>query len=94
MENTPFSSMFLPLTSDETSIQLGNFQPAPFDHRRANNTYEAKTWCRASEPAPAVVTFQTFYRGDSKTLKNETLASGAISSPSSSSPSSSSFTYP
>ena len=53
----------------------------------------AKTRCRASEGAPAVVTFQTFYRGDHKTLKNETLASGAISS-SSSSPSSSSFTYP
>ena len=44
MENTPFSSMFLPLESDETSIQLGNFQPAPFDHRRAYNTYEAKTY--------------------------------------------------
>ena len=29
-----------------------------------------KTWCRASEGAPAVVTFQTFYTGDHKTLKN------------------------
>ena len=53
-----------------------------------------KTWCRASEGAPAVVTFQTFYRGDHKTLKNETLASGAISSSSSPASSSSSFTYP
>ena len=44
-----------------------------------------KTWCRAFEGALAVVTFQTFYRGDHKTLKNETLASGAISSSSSSS---------
>ena len=44
-----------------------------------------KTRCRAFEGAPAVVTFQTFYRGDHKTLKNETLASGAISPSSSSS---------
>ena len=36
-----------------------------------------KTRCRAFEGALAVVTFQTFYRGDHKTLKNETLASGA-----------------
>ena len=43
-----------------------------------------KTRCRASEGAPAVVTFQTFYRGHHKTLKNVTLASGAISSSSSS----------
>ena len=30
-----------------------------------------KTWCRASEGAPAVVTFQTFYRGTTKRWKTK-----------------------
>ena len=68
--------------------------PTPPHHPVVMNDHDlvwkhTKTRCRAFEGALAVVTFQTFYRGDHKTLKNETLASVAISS-SSSSPSSSS----
>jgi len=47
----------------------------------------SKTWCRASERRATVVTLPTFYMGELKRLKNETLVSEAKSSSSSSSPS-------
>ena len=44
----------------------------------------SKTWCRASERRATVVTLPTFYMGELKRLKNETLVSEAKSSSSSS----------